>query len=1092
VALAAVLITTGGGLAARADETSIGGSVDRGNWDAAEPGLTSDAVSQSDFGPIFDRTLPRPAGQDATTFPNQVYAQPLVAAGRLIVATEENQVDALDPLTGELLWSRSLGPAWAPTPTCGDLVPHVGVTSTPVYDPATHALYLVAKVATTDPAHPDLKMFALNVADGSDRAGWPVPLGGAAANSGQVLNMATAHQRAGLLLLDGSVYFATASHCDRGPYVGFVGGVTTTGTPRLSLWSSEVDGVSSGAGIWQAGGGLMSDGPGRIFLATGNGVSPAPGPGTTPPGTLAESVVRLAVGANGTLSTADYFSPADNADLDQDDADLGSGAPVALPGSFGTPAHPHLLVIVGKDGTVRLLDRDDLGGTAQGAGGSDRVVSSMQLSGVWGRAAVFASGANHLLYLLPSRAPLQVLRVAPDAEGVPTLSVAASSPASYGYTSGSPVVTSDGDNASTALVWIVTCAGSAGTDARLTAFPAVPPAGGSWRPVASYDIGTVAKFVQPATDGGRIYVGTRDGRVLAFGRPTRALLAGSATDFGTSPVGTPVTRDIVLTAQDDLHVTDVSVGAPFQVDSTEPVLPVTLDEGDPLTLSVTFTPTTARTSDDELVVTTTDDDQLPTTYRFTVSGTGTQEGIDAAPSAVDFGDVRVGEAGQLGVTLRNTGLEDATVTGVDPPSGPFTASLPPVGYVLPAQQTVTVTVRYTPTASGTDAGSFTLSTSNGPITVGISGSAETGSPHLSVPSSLALGNLPPGTTARIGLPVTNSGTTTLTITKAAPPAAPFTVGTPLSEGQRIAPGDSITVFIDVRPTSARPATDTYVITGDDGAGARPVRITVNDQPWVGPVVAPLGCLDVLSNRRANGTPAVSFPCNGSHAQQFARGPAGSLRFGGPTSPWCLDVPHSATAAGTALQLYTCNRTAAQTWLWDAAGRLVNPHSRRCIDVRGHSAAYNVPLVLADCGSARSQRWDASAIWTTRGYVGSAVAAAGQLCVTDRGGSTVAGTPVRIDVCGADGQVVTRNGSTLQIAGQCVAVAGAYSRPGRAVLLEPCSGADTQRWRFGARGQLTNVATNLCLDDPKRTTAPGTALQVFACNGTIAQSWTQPW
>ena len=95
--LTVALITVAGMAGARADETTIGGSVDRGNWDAVEPGLTGDAVSQADFGQIFDQSLPRPAGQDATTFPNQVYDQPIVAAGRLIVATEENQVDALDP-----------------------------------------------------------------------------------------------------------------------------------------------------------------------------------------------------------------------------------------------------------------------------------------------------------------------------------------------------------------------------------------------------------------------------------------------------------------------------------------------------------------------------------------------------------------------------------------------------------------------------------------------------------------------------------------------------------------------------------------------------------------------------------------------------------------------------------------------------------------------------------------------------------------------------------------------------------------------------------------------------------------------------------
>ncbi len=184
---------------------------------------------------------------------------------------------------------------------------------------------------------------------------------------------ATANQRPGLLLMGSSVYLGFASNCDRGPYVGYVAGVNTTVSSHpVTLWSTESNLANDKGGIWQSGGGLVSDGAGRIFLATGNGVSPAPGPGTSPPGTLAESVVRLAVGANGVMAAKDYFSPANTANLDQNDTDLGSGAPVALPDDYGTAGHPHLLVQVGKDGNVFLLDRDDLGGTARARAGRTR------------------------------------------------------------------------------------------------------------------------------------------------------------------------------------------------------------------------------------------------------------------------------------------------------------------------------------------------------------------------------------------------------------------------------------------------------------------------------------------------------------------------------------------------------------------------------------------------------------------------------------------------------------------------------------------------------------------------------------------------
>jgi outer membrane protein assembly factor BamB len=336
VAALATALAVAQAVPASGDETTIGYSPLRRNWDANEPGLSMSAVSQPDFGQLWSTTLPRPPGQNASTFPNQMYAQPLVADGHVIVATEENQVDALDPKTGTVEWTADLGPGWAPTVSCGDLLPRIGITSTPVYDPSTKTLYVVTKTDDgPDPDHPNMRLHALNVATGNERAGWPLDLHGKSSNSGVAFNPTTANQRPGLLLMDGAVYFATASHCDRGPYVGFVGRVNITGTPHLTLWSAESNGADDQAGIWQSGAGLASDGPGRIFLATGNGVSPPPGPGSSPPGTLAESVVRLGVAANGVMTAKDFFSPANNHQLDQEDADLGSGAPVPLPKAWG-------------------------------------------------------------------------------------------------------------------------------------------------------------------------------------------------------------------------------------------------------------------------------------------------------------------------------------------------------------------------------------------------------------------------------------------------------------------------------------------------------------------------------------------------------------------------------------------------------------------------------------------------------------------------------------------------------------------------------------------------------------------------------------
>ena len=351
----------------------------RTGWDKNEPGLSPSAVASSNFGKLFSATVD-----------GQVYAQPLVVGGTVIAATENNAVYGLDSATGAAKWTRKLGPAWpASTVRCGDLTPNIGITSTPVYDPATKSVFLLAK--TNDGATSQLPhwyMHSLDVATGAEKPGFPVTIQGAPTNDPtRPFNPMTAMQRPGLLLMNGVVYAGFASHCDYTPFVGYVVGVSTAGR-QTTMWATESGNANAEGGIWQSGGGLVSDGPGQILLTTGNGISPKPGPGSKPPTTLAEAVVRLRVGSDGNLKATDFFSPADNAKLNRNDADLGSGAPVAIPDGYGTAAHPHLLAQIGKDGTMYLLDRDNLGGMAQGPGGTDAVLDKAgPYSGVWGKPA---------------------------------------------------------------------------------------------------------------------------------------------------------------------------------------------------------------------------------------------------------------------------------------------------------------------------------------------------------------------------------------------------------------------------------------------------------------------------------------------------------------------------------------------------------------------------------------------------------------------------------------------------------------------------------------------------------------------------------
>ncbi|KAA9154184.1 choice-of-anchor D domain-containing protein [Amycolatopsis acidicola] len=800
-----------------ADDVTAGNTTLRTGWDDNEPGLVPSQVSATDFGQLFSSSVD-----------GQVYAQPVVANGVVVVGTENNQVYGLDAVTGAQKWHTNFGPAWpASTVNCGDLVPNIGITSTPVYDPASGTVYLTSKVNDgADAQHPHWYLHALDAKTGVERTGFPTTIKGAPTNNPNVpFNPMTAMQRPGLLLLNGVVYAGFASHCDYTPYVGYVVGVNASTGVQTTMWATEA-GVSDEGGIWQAGSGLVSDGDGRIIFATGNGVAPAPGDGENPPATLGESVVRLSVNADGSLTPQSFFSPHDNTKLNQDDADLGSGGPIALPSNFGTAAHPHLVVEVGKDGRIYLLDADHLGGAGQGANGGDDVVGMTgPFQGVWGRPG-FWGGDGGYVYVVGNNGPLRALKYSSSG---PSLTSVGTTADNFGYTSGSPVVTSTGTTSGSALVWVVYSTGPGGQNAQLRAYDPVP-VNGVMKLRYSAPIGTAVKFSVPATDNGRVYVGTRDGKVFGFGRPTTAVLTTKPYDFGSTAVGSTENATVTVTANTNLTVNSVTADAPFGASVTTPV---TLTKGQTLNVPISYTPTTWGGSTGSLTFNTS-----AGSTAMDLHGQGTQPGLGATPSTLDFGQVRTGAAKELGVNIQNTGTTAETITSVTAPDGSYSAmNLPASGTVLQAGASTTVTVTYTP-ENGTDTGTtqnsqLVVNSDQGSVTVPITGVALTGKAQLTLePSVLDFHTVPVGQSATMSFTVSNTGTIPMQITKAKAPAGVFSVASAdqLPEGLPISPGAEVTVKVTFTPTDANPATSAYEITADDGSTAQTVTLQGNTDP----------------------------------------------------------------------------------------------------------------------------------------------------------------------------------------------------------------------------------------------------------------------
>jgi putative pyrroloquinoline-quinone binding quinoprotein/putative pyrroloquinoline-quinone-binding quinoprotein len=590
-----------------ADETTAAQNNLRDGWDPNEPALTQSAVEGGQFGQVFK-----------TAVNGQVYAQPLVVGNTVIVATETDWVYGLNAKTGAIDWKTSLGQAYQIN-SCDDLTPSIGVTSTPVYDPNTGSVYVMALVKKTTF---QFRLFGLDVSTGAITL--QQQIAGSPTNDSHIsFHPIPQDQRTGLLLLNGWVYAAFASHCDHTPYAGYVAGVDVEQTPvKTTLWTDEAGVSEDQAGIWQSQGGLVSDGAGRIFFTSGNGVSPAKGPGNKPPGQLAESTVRLAPNkTTGALTAKDFFSPANAPKLDAGDKDFGSGGPAGLP--FGTKTFPHVVAQAGKYGRLYLLNRNNLGGRQQNSvGGDEDLFLVGHLAALFGSPGVFgdtatltasnAAKSNDYLYYVGKNDYLRAFKVGVNGSDKPTLTDQANSTFLFGFGSGSPVVTSNGTDANSGIVWVVDSPnGGDGTNAWLGAFDATPQpkAGGGTKmhEIWSGDIGTAVKFTTAATANGMVYVGTRDGNVYGFGITSGAALRSGGTDtFADTPVHSATTAAATVTATRSITVTGAGLRAmaepdPFTISrvtvtrhggGTAAVkFPVSLHKGDVLRAQVRFAPT---------------------------------------------------------------------------------------------------------------------------------------------------------------------------------------------------------------------------------------------------------------------------------------------------------------------------------------------------------------------------------------------------------------------------------------------------------------------------------------------------------------------
>jgi iron transport multicopper oxidase len=766
----------------------------------------------------------------------QVYAQPLLANGTLLVATEENDIYGFDPSSGAPRWSRALGTAWKSSDIeCGDLAPKIGVTSTPVVDEATGIAYLTHKTYVSGSSgEARWYMDAVSMSTGAEQPGFPVELSGTAQNDPEQTFAPTRQlQRPGLLLLEGVVYAGFGSDCDFTPYEGWVFGVSTGGQVK-ARWVDETG--QAGGGIWQSGSGLASDGPGTILLSTGNGAVPQkPTPGHTPPSNLGQSVVRLRVQSDGSLKATDFFAPYEAQTLDTWDADFGSGGVTGLPSSyFGTPEIPHLAVEVGKDGYVYLLDRDNLGGFAEGPSGADEVVQRIgPYGGVWSRPGIWpgeggwvyiptASGGNSAS---GSAGNLRIYQYGLSGSGKPTLALRGTSKDAFGFTTSAPVITSEGTNPGTALVWLVWSPNGSGVGAQLRAYDPVPNS--HEEPVLAFSaaVGTSAKFATPGVGAGKLFVGTRDGHVLAFGSPVTPIMSGAETVFPTTTLGSTSHETATLTANQNLILSSLgSSSSQFVLGTPSRSLPATLQANETIEVPISFTPNATGSQGATLTATTSEGK----TATFALSGSGQTAGasLEASPPVLTFGGTSVGTKLDAVATLRNVGGQALTIEQVTAPAAPFAAEEIPHGKELAPGKALALPVSFEPTTVGQFESQITLKTSGGDAQIELVGTAGTPGELKIESEAVDFGEVAPGASAERTFTVTNVGGSNLEITRSKPPSGgEFAASTALPEGTTIAPGERLTEGVTFAPTAIGAASAEWQLNGNDASGVHKVSFT---------------------------------------------------------------------------------------------------------------------------------------------------------------------------------------------------------------------------------------------------------------------------
>ena len=489
----------------------------RSGQNTQETALTAANVNSTTFGKV---------GFDSVD--GKVDAEPLYVPGVMIggathnvlyVVTEHDSAYAFDADSGTQLWHVSVlgtNETTSDARNCSQVMPEIGMTSTPVIDPKAGAHGIIYMVAASKDSSGNYhqRLHALDLTTGTEVTGSPVtiaatyPSMGQQSSNGQlVFDPKQYNERAGLLLLNGVVYIAYSSHCDIEPYTGWIMGYNENSLAQTTVLNLTPSG--SEGSIWQAGAGPAADSSGNIYFLDANGTfdTTLNSSGFPSKNDYGNAFMKLSTSGN-KLAVADYFTMSNTVAESNADQDLGSGGALLLPDetdASGTVRH--LAVGAGKDQNIYVIDRDNMG---KFNSGSNAVYQELP-GALGGREFAMPAYWNNTVYY---GSVGDSIHAYPIVQAKLATSPSSKTAHTFPYPGATPSVSSNGT--SNGILWAVDNSDTA----VLYAYDATNLAhelyDSSQAANGRDQFGAGNKYITPMIANGKVYVGTQNG-VAVFG-----------------------------------------------------------------------------------------------------------------------------------------------------------------------------------------------------------------------------------------------------------------------------------------------------------------------------------------------------------------------------------------------------------------------------------------------------------------------------------------------------------------------------------------------------------------------------------------------